>query len=104
GEDLAARYQALGRASKDRGQPTEAKAAWQHALDLLTGLTAAHPERPALRQRWCDCANDLAWLLVSAPDPAVQDPARAVALAVKAAEAHPECSTYWNTLGAAHYR
>jgi tetratricopeptide (TPR) repeat protein len=104
GEDLAARYQALGRASKDRGQPTEAKAAWQHALDLLTELTAAHPERPALRQRWCDCANDLAWLLVSAPNPAVQDPARAVALAVKAAEAHPECSTYWNTLGAAHYR
>ena len=103
-EDLAARYQALGRASKDRGQPTEAKAAWQHALDLLSELTAAHPERPALRQRWCDCANDLAWLLVSVPDPAVQDPARAVALAMKAAEAHPECSTYWNTLGAAHYR
>ena len=41
---------------------------------------------------------------MTAPDPAVRDPARALSLAVKATEAHPECSTYWNTLGAVQYR
>ena len=29
---------------------------------------------PARRQQWCDCANDLAWLLVNAADPAVKTP------------------------------
>jgi tetratricopeptide (TPR) repeat protein len=103
-ERLAVRYQVLGRASKEHGQLAEAKAAWQHALALLTESMAAHPEDPVLRLGWCDCANDLAWLLASAADPAVRDPAGAVALAVKTVEMDPECSTYWNTLGAAHYR
>jgi hypothetical protein len=104
GSDLAGRYQSLGRDAKDRGQSGEAAAAWQHALDLLTELLVAHPEHPALRRCWCDCANDLAWLLTGAADPAVRDPAGAVALAERAVEMDPECSTYWNTLGAAHYR
>ena len=103
-ERLAVRYQVLGRAYKEHGQLAEAKAAWQHSLDLLTELLAAHPEYPALRRGWCDCANDLAWLLAGAADPTVRDPAGAVALAVKSVEMDPECSTYWNTLGAAHYR
>ena len=79
-------------------------AAWQHALDLWTEVIATSPEHPALHQEWCDCANDLAWLLASSADPAVRDPAGAVALAVKTVERDPRCSTYWNTLGAAHYR
>jgi hypothetical protein len=101
---LAVRYQGLGRVFKDRGQFVEAKVAWQHALDLLTELTTAHPDVPALRRRWCDCANNLAWLLADAADPAVRDPARAVALALETTEAGPDDGTYWNTLGAAHYR
>ena len=103
-ETLAAQYRARGRASKDQGRLVEAKTAWLHALDLHTKLTAAHPGRPALHQQWCDCANDLAWLLVNAADPAVKDPALALSLAIKTTEGYPECSTYWNTLGASYYR
>ncbi len=103
-EGLASRYQALGRESKTQGQYAAAKAIWLHALDLWAELTTTCPERPQLHQHWCECANDLAWLLASAPDPAVRDPAQAVVLAGKAAEVNPNCATYWNTLGAAHYR
>jgi tetratricopeptide (TPR) repeat protein len=103
-ERLAARYRRLGRALKDHGRPAEAKTAWLHALDLLTEPLLTPSSTPSLSQDWCDCANDLAWLFLSTPDPAVRDPASAVALAAKAAAAHPECSVYWNTLGAAHYR
>jgi len=103
-ETLVVRYRSLGRSLKDQGQFAEAKTAWLHALDLLAEQTAVHPVVSAHRQQWCDCANDLAWFLVTVPDPAVRDPARALSLAVKATEAHPECSTYWNTLGAVQYR
>jgi tetratricopeptide (TPR) repeat protein len=102
-QTLAAQYRARGRASKDQGRLAEAKTAWLHALDLHTKLTAADPGRPALHQQWCDCANDLAWLLVNAADPAVKDPALALSLAVRTTEMDPECSTYWNTLGASYY-
>jgi len=101
---LVVHYRSLGRSLKDQGQFAEAKTAWLHALDLLTKQTAVGPVVSAHRQQWCDCANDLAWLLVTAPDPDVRDPAHALSLATKAAAAHPECSTYWNTLGAARYR
>ena len=97
-------YGNWGRALKDQGRAAEAKAAWQHALELSTELMAADPKDPALGRQWCDCANDLAWLLAGAADPAVRDPAGAVALAVGTVERNPECSTYWNTLGAAYYR
>jgi hypothetical protein len=103
-ETLAAQYRARGRASKDQGWLVEAKTAWLHALDLHTKLTAAQPGRPTLHQQWCDCANDLAWLLVNAAGPAVKDPALALSLAIKTTEGYPECSTYWNTLGASYYR
>jgi tetratricopeptide (TPR) repeat protein len=93
-ERLVVRYRSLGRSLKDRGRFAEAKTAWLDALELLTEQS----------QQWCDCANDLAWFLVTAPDLAVRDPARALSLAVKATEGHPECSTYWNTLGAVQYR
>jgi tetratricopeptide (TPR) repeat protein len=103
-ESLATRYQALGRSLKTQGQLSEAKVAWLRALDLFDKQTPTGPERKAPLKEWCDCANDLAWLLVSAPDPAVRDPVHAAQLAGLAIEAHPECSTYWNTLGAAQYR
>src|SRR5262249_39953869 len=96
-ERLAARYQALGRTLKDQGQLAQAQTAWLHALDLLTELMVSRPDISAARQRWCECANSLAWLMVSAKDRAVRDPAQALSLAGKAVEAHPECGTYWNT-------
>jgi hypothetical protein len=103
-ENLALRYQTLGRDLKAQGRPAEAKAIWLHALDLWAELATTYPDHPLLHQHWCDCANDLAWLLANASDQAVRDSARAIALAGKAAEVNPNCATYWNTLGAAHYR
>ena len=103
-ESLTARYRAEGRAAKDQGRFAEAKTAWLRALDLLSVQTSARPNDRAIQKQWCDCANDLAWLLVNAPAPGVRDIAHGVALAVKATELQPECSTYWNTLGAAYYR
>ena len=62
------------------------------------------PGRPGPYQQWCNCANDLAWLLVNAADPVVNDPTCALSLAIKTTEAYAECGTYWNTLGVAYYR
>jgi tetratricopeptide (TPR) repeat protein len=101
--DQAAHYREAGRALKNEGRLREAKAAWLHALELLH---SSQPERPgpvAVEQSWCDCANDLAWLLATTAEPCVRDPRLAVSLAGQATEAHPECGTYWNTLGVAQY-
>jgi predicted Zn-dependent protease len=89
---------------KNQGRFAEAKAEWLGALEMLNQLATAHPAVPRHREQWCDCANDLAWLLVTAPDPPVQDHARALSLACKAAEAYPHSNTYWNTLGAVYFR
>ena len=61
----------LGRTLKSAGQFEEAAASWRHALASLDKLTAVYPDAFDLRQRWCDYANDLAWLLANAPDPAI---------------------------------
>jgi uncharacterized protein HemY len=57
-----------------------------------------------VRRRWCDCANDLAWLRANHPEPARRDPASAVALARQIVAECPDSAAYWNTLGVAHYR
>jgi tetratricopeptide (TPR) repeat protein len=100
-ELLADRYKQLARTLKNQGQAAQAKAAWEHALDLLTNLASTHPEvREYQRLRW-DCANDFAWFLLNEPDPSVGNPRTALRLVGEAVEADPECGTYWNTLGAA---
>jgi tetratricopeptide (TPR) repeat protein len=48
--------------------------------------------------------NTLAWLLATCPDVQLRDPRRAVEVARKAVELAPRAGTFWNTLGAAHYR
>jgi hypothetical protein len=103
-ESLATRYLAAGRAAKEKGRLAEAKSTWLRVLELLAEQRAARPGDHVIRQQWCDCANDLAWLLVNATDPSVRDISHGVSLAVRATELQPECSTYWNTLGAAYYR
>ena len=92
-----------GRELKAQGKLREAEVVWRQALDFITTLSATHPEQPDLQHRWCDCANDLAWLLANATDPAIRNPAHGVVLAANATELRPESSTYWNTLGAAYY-
>jgi tetratricopeptide (TPR) repeat protein len=103
-EVLTLQYETLGRNLKTQGRLGEAKAIWLHSLDLWTELSTTYPDHPLLHDHWCDCANNLAWLLANAPDLAVRDVPRAIALAHEAAQANPDCPTYWNTLGVAYYR
>ncbi|MCI0462922.1 MAG: tetratricopeptide repeat protein, partial [Gemmataceae bacterium] len=49
-------------------------------------------------------ANNLAWELVTAPDPLHRAPSVAVKLAKQAVRQVPAEALYWNTLGVAHYR
>jgi tetratricopeptide (TPR) repeat protein len=101
---LADRSRSLGRALREEGRLAEAEVAWRHALDLLTTLAAGQPESPDLQRRWCDCANDLAWLQLNHPEPARHDPASALALARRVVEWRADCGAYWNTLGVAYLR
>ena len=101
---LADRCRSLGRSFKQEGRLDEAEAAWRQALDLLATLMEADPDADGLRRRWCDCANDLAWLRANHPDPARRDPASAVAMARRAVDECPDAAAYWNTLGVAYYR
>ena len=48
--------------------------------------------------------NNLAWLLATAPDEKLRDPARAVELAQKTAQLNPTLPGNFNTLGIAEYR
>jgi tetratricopeptide (TPR) repeat protein len=101
---LADRCRTLGRSCKQSGRPDEAEAAWRQALDILTGSLQADGADPEVRRRWCDCANDLAWLRANHPESARRDPASALALARQIVEECPDSAAYWNTLGVAHYR
>jgi tetratricopeptide (TPR) repeat protein len=103
-ERLFVQYRSWGRSLKNQGRCAEAKATWLHALKLLQEQSTVRTGVPVNRQEWADCANDLAWFLVTAPDLTVRDPACAISLARKATTMYPECSTYWNTLGAVYYR
>jgi serine/threonine protein kinase/tetratricopeptide (TPR) repeat protein len=48
--------------------------------------------------------NNLAWYLVTAPNPAVRNPARGLEVALKAIKLVPESWASWNTLGVALFR
>jgi hypothetical protein len=101
---LADRYRSLGRSFKQEGRFDEAESAWRQALDVLTDVLNANPNSPAQRLEWCDCANDLAWLLANHPNVARRDPDAAVAMARRIVERCPDAEAYWNTLGVAYYR
>jgi eukaryotic-like serine/threonine-protein kinase len=91
----------------------DAEQEWVRTLAAAVRFTAAI-DRPAaesaFRRLWefdpthAGAQNDLAWMLVTFPDPCLGDPVRAVELAGKAVAAAPENGTYWNTLGVARYR
>jgi tetratricopeptide (TPR) repeat protein len=102
--ELADHCRSLGRASKKQGRLSEAQEAWRRALHILTELTALHPNAPDLQNRWCDCANDLAWLQLNHAEPACFDPISALALASEVVERCSTCGVYWNTLGVACFR
>jgi tetratricopeptide (TPR) repeat protein len=102
--NLAIHNHDLGRALKGEGRFKDAEAVWTHTLDSLGPLVMAYPGNPDLRRRWCDCANDLAWLKLHYFEAAHGDPSASIALARRAVEECPEVAVYWNTLGTAYYR
>ncbi|APW63791.1 hypothetical protein [Paludisphaera borealis] len=97
---LADRYIELARNSRRSGSYKNAGSAWRCAYELLVSQSAADDDAELSRRRF-DCANDLAWFLLSRPDPEPGDRVEAVDLARQATQANPENPTYWNTLAAA---
>jgi hypothetical protein len=73
-------------------------------LGILTKYLTLYPDASDLHQRWCDCGNDLAWPLISHPDPDSDDPAIALSLASQVVERSATSSVYSNTLGVAYFR
>lgn len=102
--ELLRGHWALGLALMIAGRCPEAEVALQAALDGLPPSGDQASDLAILfRPMAASVRNDLAWLLATCPDAKVRDPKRAVELAKKAVELDPLAS-YWNTLGAAHYR
>ena len=69
--------------------------------DALPPETLNHPMH---RFEMSNNLNNLAWLLVTYPDPARHHPEAAVSYARRAVELAPESGNDWNTLGVAYYR
>jgi tetratricopeptide (TPR) repeat protein len=93
-----------GQTLKAEGRFEEAQVAWLETLDLLGTLTKAHSNQPELRRRWCDCANDLAWLEIHHLELPESDLPSVIALARRTVELCPDSPAYWNTLGTACFR
>jgi tetratricopeptide (TPR) repeat protein len=101
---LADRYRELGRSLKSDGRWADAYSAWKKSLDVLTELTGRHADIPELQRCWCDCGNDLAWLLLTYPESDSRRLTDALKLAMQVADRCPEVDVYWNTLGMAYLR
>ncbi|HEY1377137.1 MAG TPA: serine/threonine-protein kinase [Gemmataceae bacterium] len=101
---LAHVHAAAGALALAGGRAAEAADHFRAARDLFTKLAADLPDGgpgpglPGYNE------NELAWFLVTCPDPQFRDPARAVEVAQKAVNRAPQHSGYLNTLGAAYYR
>jgi serine/threonine protein kinase/Tfp pilus assembly protein PilF len=80
----------LGAALEQRGRLEDGLAEYLKAGEL------AHDNAQML--------NNVAWILATCPEPKLRDASRSVELAKKAVELSPKESSYWNTLGVAHYR
>jgi hypothetical protein len=98
------RYRTIGRSLKSQRRWADTHSAWQQALDILTELTRRHSDISDLQQRWCDCGNDLAWLLLNHPDSESHGFAYALTLATQVVQKCSDREVYWNTLGAAYLR
>lgn len=101
---LADRYVELARSSQRSGSTADAVVAWRHALRFFEDRCAASPADQGLARRRLDCANDLAWLLATRPDPETDDRREAVELARETTQAAPRDPAYWNTMALALHR
>jgi len=70
---------------------------YAQAQALFRESLKAKPDSPEI-------LNDLAWYLVSPPDPRQRRPQEALQLARRAVKGAPEAAAYYNSLGLAEYR
>jgi serine/threonine protein kinase/Flp pilus assembly protein TadD len=80
-----------------KGRAEEATGEYEKAISRVSKVVELNPKNATIH-------NNVAWYLATCPDAKFRDPTRAVALAAKAVELAPTDGSYWNTLGAAHYR
>jgi tetratricopeptide (TPR) repeat protein len=94
----------LGEVLCEARRSPEAEREYRQGLSIWSELLAAHPDNAGHRT-WLACAhNNLAELFTTAPDEQYRDAVRAVPLARKAVELHPQPGGCWNTLGITLYR
>jgi serine/threonine protein kinase/WD40 repeat protein len=79
-----------------RGQEHWMAMQWREAIAQYSEGIELQPNNPA-------ALNNLAWCLVTCPDPQLRDVARAVRLAQKATELAPQDPVTLNTLGVVYY-
>jgi Zn-dependent protease with chaperone function len=87
--DKAIWQRLTGDLKQELGQDAESLAAYEKALAL-------EPDNPEI-------LNNLAWLLITASDPAVPDPDRALFLALQASSLRPTAGYILDTLAAAYW-
>lgn len=80
----------------------DARLAYTKAVEFYR--SAEGDDNPQRLSNQAMIENNLAWLLVTRPDPRPDDPQEAVAYAQRSLAISPSDGYYWNTLGAAHYR
>lgn len=95
--ELAGNADQLATAYAGAIRPLMAGGRRNEAEDLCRKLLALAPGNGS-------ADNNVAWFLATAENPAYREPALAVELAKKAVELNPQAGSWWNTLGAAHYR
>jgi serine/threonine protein kinase/tetratricopeptide (TPR) repeat protein len=94
----------IGRELAHMSRPGDAVRELRRSLELYSQLPAEFRERAGYRRNVGRTRNNLAWILATAADVKVRDPATAVALAKEAVELASDAGEVWNTLGVAHYR
>jgi tetratricopeptide (TPR) repeat protein len=86
------------------GLDRDARDAYRRAAAIFQDDLAKEPKQKSLKSRLAQAQNNLAWLLVTCPDPALIEPAEAVRRSRQAVALEPGLGIYWNTVGVAEYR
>jgi tetratricopeptide (TPR) repeat protein len=103
--DLCLSYRNLGDLCVDTRRIAEAESAYQKVLELNAEIEKRFPGVSHYQRNSEDSyLNHIAWKLATHRGAGPQVGARAVEFAKRAAALKPQTSSYWNTLGAAHYR
>jgi eukaryotic-like serine/threonine-protein kinase len=107
-EGLAADFPGVPRYKKQLARLYDALSTIYLASDRVPDSVEASRRATILDPKLHECQqavlNNLAWYLLTAPNPAARNPLKALELSRKAVELSPQCWASWNTLGVAHFR